>query len=165
MKKIKLMVFLGALLLLFTLPSQIEALQDPALANCVERGYMVEKASSGSQYCVFPNGSKCLLNQFNQGECGQEFMTPLDCIHEGPIWSNGVKCCKGLARKKGEFQDYCQVVEPFIDDVIFPDTKSNNSPFFIPKNILLLLVGAIVLLSIGYMIGKKRQNKNNTKRK
>lgn len=74
----------------FVLPANAEI--DPKYKECMQRGYTVD-----GDFCVFPDGSKCDIEAFNEGTCGQEFMTTDYCIEEGNyVWDND-KCCKGLA--------------------------------------------------------------------
>ena len=63
----------------------------PGFKECLQRGYEIKQQDSN--YCVFPDGNKCPLEEFNQGECGAEYMTEDYCVEEGdPVWEEG-KCC------------------------------------------------------------------------
>ena len=61
------------------------------IKECMQRGYIFE-----SKYCIFPDGSKCLNEEFNKEICGQEFMTKDYCIKEGVLVWDEEKCCEGL---------------------------------------------------------------------
>ena len=61
------------------------------IKECVQRGYATE-----SGYCIFPDDSRCLYEEFNQGLCGQEFMIEDYCIGEGVLVWDQDKCCEGL---------------------------------------------------------------------
>lgn len=64
---------------------------NPIYKECMQRGYNVS-----GEYCVFPDSSQCLLEDFNGGKCGQKWMTDDYCIPEGRyVWDND-KCCDGL---------------------------------------------------------------------
>lgn len=70
--------------------SQVQAAIDPKYKECTQRGYQLD-----GNYCVFPDGSRCLLDEFNEGECGEEFMTNDYCVPEGRyVWDG--PCCEGL---------------------------------------------------------------------
>lgn len=62
----------------------ISASVSPVYKECVQRGYQLEEDfEQGISYCIFPDNSKCLIEDFNNGVCGQEFMTEDYCIEEG----------------------------------------------------------------------------------
>ncbi len=64
---------------------------NPLYKECSQRGYQID-----GNYCVFPDSSKCLLEDFNNGLCGKEWMTDDYCIPEGKyVWDSG-RCCEGL---------------------------------------------------------------------
>jgi len=45
---------------------------------------------------VLPDGTKCLLDDFNRRKCGKEFFDLPYCVPEGGyVWENN-KCCEGL---------------------------------------------------------------------
>lgn len=75
----------------------VSASMDPRYKDCMQRGYQIENNfDQGVSYCVFDNGSKCLIDEFNYGECGSEFMIEDYCVAEGDsVWDKD-KCCPGL---------------------------------------------------------------------
>ncbi len=45
---------------------------------------------------IFPDSTICLIDDFNAGSCGQQWMTTDYCIPEGgAVWDED-KCCEGL---------------------------------------------------------------------
>ncbi len=94
MKKI---IILGTLVLI-SLPSIMLAAVSPFYKECMQRGYIVEDINSNSDavaYCVFPDKTKCPIKEFNEGTCGQTFMTTNYCVKKGTmIWDEN-KCCAG----------------------------------------------------------------------
>jgi len=75
----------------FLIPFIAKAAIDPIYKECSQRGYQLE-----GKYCVFPDSTKCLLEDFNNGKCGKEWMTDDYCIPQGQyVWDKG-KCCEGL---------------------------------------------------------------------
>ena len=80
------------LLILSTLvPFLIQATINPVYKECSQRGYQLD-----GKYCVFPDSTKCLLEDFNNGKCGEKWMTDDYCIPEGRyVWDAG-RCCEGL---------------------------------------------------------------------
>jgi hypothetical protein len=87
MKKILLILIFA----LFLLPNISNAQIKPVNKECLQRGYDAEEG-----YCIFPNGTKCNIQEFNNGKCGSEFMTTDYCVEEGNfVWEKD-KCCKGL---------------------------------------------------------------------
>ena len=73
------------------IPGLSKAAINPLYKECMQRGYNVSGDS-----CVFPDGSQCLLEDFNSGTCGQEWMTNDYCIPEGKYVWDEEKCCEGL---------------------------------------------------------------------
>jgi hypothetical protein len=64
---------------------------NPIYKECLQRGYQIE-----GNHCVFPDSTKCLLESFNKGECGKEWMTDDYCIPEGNHVWDAERCCEGL---------------------------------------------------------------------
>lgn len=104
------MLILRLLLFLFVVLSVhgLKAAINPVYKDCMQRGYAVDGDS-----CVFPDGSKCLLEEFNSGECGQAFFNVDYCVPEGGyVWDG--PCCEGLEPYLPEGvagQATCQPVE------------------------------------------------------
>ncbi len=48
-----------------------------------------------NDYCLFDDGNKCNANEFQKGECGEEYKKELSCAKEGenPRFRG---CCEGL---------------------------------------------------------------------
>lgn len=65
--------------------------------ECLQRGYDVSyNQKENKTYCIFPDGEKCLLEEYNDGVCGSEYKIENYCIKEGdPVWDKN-KCCNGL---------------------------------------------------------------------
>lgn len=85
---------------LIVLPSQGFSAMDSKYKECLQRGYSVD-----GEDCVFPDGSKCNLEAFNSGSCGEKFMTTDYCVKEGDyVWDED-KCCDGLESSLGEDED------------------------------------------------------------
>lgn len=63
---------------------------DPTYKECMQRGYTLSGDS-----CVFPDGSACDLESFNNQECGTEWFTDDYCIPEGDYVWDEEKCCEG----------------------------------------------------------------------
>lgn len=89
MKSKKFVPFCAAIVLLIPLLSN--GAINPLYKECMQRGYTVSGDS-----CAFPDGSQCLLEDFNSGNCGQEWMTSDYCIPEGKYVWDADKCCEGL---------------------------------------------------------------------
>ena len=64
---------------------------NPFYKECSQRGYQID-----GDYCVFPDSTKCLIEDFNKGECGEQWMTDDYCIPEGRYVWDSEKCCEGL---------------------------------------------------------------------
>ena len=79
------------LLVVLIAPSLSYAAIDPKYAPAYERGYEVFGDS-----VVFPDGSKCLLEAFNDGRCGTMWMDVDFCVAEGRYVWNEENCCDGL---------------------------------------------------------------------
>jgi hypothetical protein len=63
---------------------------NPVYKECMQRGYTVSGDS-----CIFPDGSACDLESFNEGACGTEWLTDEYCIPEGEYVWDDEKCCEG----------------------------------------------------------------------
>ena len=79
-------IFLGLLFI-----PNLTATINPVYKECSQRGYQIE-----GNYCVFPDSTKCLLEEFNSGECGKKWMTDDYCIPEGRYVWDSDRCCEGL---------------------------------------------------------------------
>jgi hypothetical protein len=63
----------------------------PFYKECQQRGYQIQ-----GEKCSLPDGSQCLIEEFNAGTCGQKFKTEDYCIkRDGRVWDKN-KCCHGL---------------------------------------------------------------------
>lgn len=86
MKKIIFAVFV-----LLIVPGFVSAAMNPEYKECIQRGYSVMQNN-----CVFPDGTECLISEFNEGLCGSEYKTEDYCVKEGvSVWDRD-KCCPGL---------------------------------------------------------------------
>ena len=94
---------------------------DSKYSQCMQRGYLIKGDS-----CQFPDGTKCELQEFNLGECGQEWMTEEYCIEEGGyVWDKS-KCCEGLVAYLPEGMEgmaTCQLIAA-------PANKMVNNPMY-----------------------------------
>jgi hypothetical protein len=71
--------------------SEAQAAIDPVYKECLQRGYAIEGDS-----CLMPDGSKCFLQDFNRGACGDSFFAQPYCVPQGNYVWDSDKCCKGL---------------------------------------------------------------------
>ena len=119
---------------------------NPVYKECMQRGYEVK-----GDYCVFPDSSQCLLTEFNDGQCGQKWMTEDYCIPQGRyVWDED-KCCEGLVAflpKNVAGQATCQPKTSSFFKNIFSDSLSG---------ILLLTVILVVLFFYLRRQGGKRK--------
>lgn len=89
MKKSSLFILAALIFPLFA-----SAAMNPALKECLQRGYKTE-TENDQTYCVFPDGAKCAIESFNQGVCGQSYMIEDYCVEEGGyVWDKD-RCCTG----------------------------------------------------------------------
>ena len=61
---------------------------------CIQQGYTIDE-----DFCVFPDGTACDLEEFYNEECGYE--PSVECVEEGGslgsvVPSNTIECCEGL---------------------------------------------------------------------
>ena len=150
-KNFILFVIISVAIILFISPQiSFSALYPIEAKECVQRGYRVEtdlKAdfTPDKTYCLFPDGSRCILEEFNEGKCGIEFKTENYCIKEGNIVWDKDKCCPGLrAYKRPNFigQSSCMKISVF--ERIYNQLK---------YNIYLWGVwGLIIVFIVGYLI-------------
>ncbi|MEO1628694.1 MAG: hypothetical protein AAFV25_26335 [Bacteroidota bacterium] len=69
----------------------LQAAINPLYKECAQRGYSIN-----GDYCIFPDSSQCLLEEFNEQKCGQKWFTENYCVEEGQyVWDED-RCCNGL---------------------------------------------------------------------
>ncbi|MFH1427902.1 MAG: hypothetical protein ABIG60_05260 [Patescibacteria group bacterium] len=87
----KKLILFSILIFLFT-PQLVFGQPRPSQEDCMQMDYQYDL-----NYCYFPDGSKCLLSEFNSGVCGNKFKKDY-CISRGEyIYEPEVqKCCSGL---------------------------------------------------------------------
>ncbi len=110
---LSLWVFLAAGLISILSPTSAFAALDSSLKECVQRGYNFA-IRDGVQYCVFPDGSECLIDEFNQNQCGDQFKTKTYCVTQGHyVWDNYM-CCRNLkyTENNGLAQATCEFDYP-----------------------------------------------------
>lgn len=79
-------------IIVLTICQSTFSLQDPIYKEVLQRGYEIFSNDS----VRFPDGSSCLISDFNSGICGQIWFTNDYCVGEGnPVWDED-KCCYGL---------------------------------------------------------------------
>jgi hypothetical protein len=137
-------------LLLLTLLSlsffQLHAAINPDYKECLQRGYSLSGDS-----CVFPDGSACDLDAFNNGECGQEWMTDDYCVEEGEyVWDDD-RCCEGLEPYLEKGVDGQATCEKISAGGVDPDRGERNSMYWI------LLIAFIMLIIISIYLKKRRE--------
>lgn len=143
------------ILIIIILPNSVNAAMDPALKDCLERGYYTE-SDTDTTYCVFPDASRCPLRDFNDGSCGREYMTEYYCVGENmPVWDKD-KCCEGLEpylKPNHIGQSHCKNIN--ILGKISDQLKYNTNMFLrITIFTIVLLLGSLV-----YFINKKKNNR------
>lgn len=74
----------------------VSAAMNPGRAFCEHQGYTYE-TSEESIYCVFNDGNKCNIHEFERETCGKEYKKDFPCRKEGEfIFSQFEECCEGL---------------------------------------------------------------------
>lgn len=138
------------LIVLIALPA---GAMDERFKECLQRGYTTRSDSSTDiKYCIFPDGSKCPLDEFNRGECGREFLIEDYCVSKGNyVWDEDI-CCEGTEPqlREGGLQSRC-MEKSFFDDL----GRINPFPFIV---IGLILLVSIVFWSI-FRISRDRKQK------
>ena len=71
--------------------SPVWAVPNVAHLYCLEMGYVVEDG-----YCLFPDGESCEVFDFLRGDCGAEYVHPVDCAAAGMTRGVAVECCEDL---------------------------------------------------------------------
>jgi len=77
------------------LPAPATAALDANLKECVQRGYEFA-IRNGVQYCIFPDKTECLISEFNQNLCGENFKTKIYCVSQGHYAWDKQMCCRKL---------------------------------------------------------------------
>jgi len=124
----------------------VSASVNPVYKECIQRNYQIESANNnidGIEYCVFPDNTKCSIETFNSGSCGEEFMTQNYCTKEGiMVWDKDM-CCVGLK----SYIPIGMIGQPTCQPII----KSIGP--------LLYLGGGLILGLFVYFLSKKKNNK------
>jgi hypothetical protein len=132
------------MLLLISVTAKI----NPYYKEVIQRGYELTPGDS----VKFPDGSKCSVSQFNNGTCGQQWMSTDYCVAKGgAVWDANV-CCEGLEPFLEEGTDGQSTCQP-IDNSWFSQSTVVN--FFIG---LLIPLGLFVFL--GYNVKRKLKQRN-----
>lgn len=135
----------------------VMAAMDPRLKECMQRGYETQvyynhPTHAAGEFCVFPDGSECELEEFDAGTCGLKFKTEDYCVPEGkPVWDKD-RCCPGTIAYLKPYhmgQPTCQVIS-------LPERVYNQLQYNFYIQILLLLVVITVLVFFAYKFLKKK---------
>jgi hypothetical protein len=128
----------------------------PEYKECMQRGYQVasdKETDNWEALCVFPDGTKCLLDDFNNKKCGTNFFTEDYCVPEGTnVWDKE-KCCNGLTPYIKPFvygHTQCQKVTNFM---IIRDWTIKI--IYYPLNVF--IIPLLVLIIIGLIVYKKKK--------
>lgn len=98
--KRQLLMIITVFLLFFAiskiLARQAYAIPWPPYTYCVSQGYDTETVGK-ERFCVFLDGSKCEMEAFYDGECGQDYVKDMDCSKGAKFpWK---ECCPGYISK------------------------------------------------------------------
>lgn len=108
------------------------AMISPFYKEVMQRGYEIIPGDS----VKFPDGSSCPIQAFNEGTCGQKWMTEDYCISEGePVWDEN-RCCEGLS--------------PYLEDGSAGQAtcQQEESSFISSRSILYFFMGVLIPLSL-----------------
>jgi|SRR5690606_7165758 len=115
---------------------------NPKYANAYERGYDVRNDS-----VIFPDGSKCLIEEFNNGACGFQWMDVEFCVEQGKSVWHEQNCCEGLSAQlspENDGQKKC-VKKSKSKESHWWDFILNNTMFWIGVLFPFLVIGYIAL--------------------
>jgi len=134
---------------LLVLPSIVFAAMDPALKECVQRGYETV-FQNGGNYCVLPDKSQCSIEEFNNGSCGAQYKTENYCIAEGTFVWDTDKCCAGTeAYLAGKTLGQARCIKVSLAQKVYDQFRYN--PYILFGSGLL-----IVIVILGILKLKKR---------
>lgn len=114
----------------------------PYYKEVIQRGYIINGDS-----VEFPDGSGCLIVDFNNGKCGEKWKNEDYCIAEGGMVWDEDKCCEGL-------EPY---LAPGINGQAVCKRKNGSGNLF-----LILSISIAVLLALFFIVRNKAKK---TKRK
>lgn len=117
----------------------VSATINPLYKECSQRGYQI-----AGDDCVFPDSTRCALEDFNNGTCGEQWMTDDYCIPEGKHVWDAERCCEGLVAYLPEGmagQATCQKKSKVMVSKTFFDSYWGIGVF-----ILVLIIGLIYFL-------------------
>jgi hypothetical protein len=150
MKKIVFTISILALL-----PSTAFAALDPELKECLQRGYEQVYEEDETSYCIFPDGNKCVLTEFNNGTCGAQYKNENYCVAEGRVVWDAEKCCPGTEAYLKPYhvgQTSCTQISTL--EKLYDQIRYN--PF-----IWVYSTGIIFIFIIFFIIFKVRKRKNS----
>lgn len=126
----------------------IHAAISPHYKEVVQRSYDL----IGGDSVRFPDGSTCKIDDFNNGVCGQKWMTSDYCVSEGgQVW-DADRCCEGLIPYLEEGSDGQEVCR-----------EESFLSYFSSKTILYFFIGVLIPLSLFVILAisiKRRLPKN-----
>jgi len=142
------------LLALLIIPTAFAAIEYQG--KCNEIGF-----EQNQTHCILPDGSACVLGEFTEGTCGEEYQKDF-CVEKGQgvWWKQGFECCEGLEPyfppERGVGQEYCEDIsnlpEPEViveEEIEEPEEEIKPDP--IGKAIVigsLIILGFIIWLII-----------------
>lgn len=111
----------------------------PYYKEVMQRGYTLSAGDS----VIFPDGSGCKIEEFNNQTCGKEWFDKPFCVAMGKsVWDEGV-CCEGLEPQLAtgvDGQATCEEIE--------------NS-WFSSKSVLYFFIGVLIPLGLFVFLAYK----------
>ena len=112
---------------------------NPFYKEVLQRGFEISPGDS----VLFPDGTKCLIEDFNQKKCGQDWFNKPYCVSEGnKVWDTEV-CCEGLAPYLAAGSDGQSTCQPI------------DNSWFSSKTILYFFLGVLIPLGLFVFLAYK----------
>ena len=132
------------------LPSTVFAAMDPALKECVQRGYETVFQNE-KNYCVLPDKNQCSIEEFNSGTCGAQYKMENYCITEGTFVWDTDKCCAGTeAYLAGKTLGQARCIKVSLTQKVYDQFRYN--PY------ILFGGGLLIVIAIFFILKSKKRN-------
>jgi hypothetical protein len=104
----------------------------------MQRGYEITAGDS----VIFPDGSTCSIEAFNNHECGEMWMSTNYCVPEGSNVWDADACCQGLAPYLADGVDgqpTCEKIKA---------SEKEDDAIFSSKTVLYFFMGVLIPLGL-----------------
>jgi hypothetical protein len=127
------------LFLIITLVNSSFAKVDPYYKEVLQRGFTLAPGDS----VIFPDGTGCKIEDFNNQICGEKWFEQTYCVAEGEnVWDSDI-CCEGLSPQKESITDGQSTCE------------QEEGAWFTSRSIMYFFIGVLIPLGLFVFLASK----------